>query len=219
MKHFLAGCILLSSFFAYGQASSSSREYPAPRINIGWSITDYAMNTLGLEASYRLNRNAIILGYGYVSGDYDTESGSFNTNNQIISGNVFKLNHKVYISGQDQFYFSFVHGPMLQYYKLPYFTKEWLSFQEDGVTLYRLGDVERTYSAHRWGYDLRVNLEYVTSFLSVDFGFGLGYRALTTDQEIPENYEIDNQFNGIAYEGLRPSIQIKMGIYLDGFRF
>jgi hypothetical protein len=216
MKHLIFFCSLVLSAWCSAQETDYPR-HPKPRINVGWSITDYAMNTFGLEGMYRFNRNAVIVGYGNVYGNYDTDQESFQSSNQLITGNVFKLNHKFYISGEEWLFFSIVHGPILQYYQLPFYVDEWVSFQEDGLTLYRLAAVEKAYTANRWGYDFRINLEYTESFFSMDVGFGLGYRELTSSEEIPENYSIDSQFDGIAYEGIRPSLQLKIGFYLDAF--
>ncbi len=198
---------------AYGEI------YPKARYGIGWSVTDFVVNTFALEGHYRLNRNAFILGYGSVYGQYNVGNNAFDEGTVPINGYQLKGNHKFYISGKDKVFFSLVHGPVFQHYKLPYISTEWVASIEDGSTVYTLQDIERTYKASRLGYDARINFEYIANYFVVDFGVGFSYRDLVSDNAIPNGYEIEDQFNGIAYSGFRPSIQFKIGIYLDGFAY
>ncbi len=193
------------------------RLYPEQKINVSWVASDAVANFFSLEGQYRLNRNAFIFGLSSGLGLYDVSGDDFETENLPITGFQIKGNHKYYIGRQsERVFFSVVHGPAFQQYNIDYEGEVFQPFIEDGITYYRPENTELQFRVNRFVYDARVQYEYIDNFFFVECGFGFSYRGVLSEENKPANWNTDGLVQGITFSGIRPSIQVKFGIYFDG---
>lgn len=194
--------------------------FPEQKLNVGWVTTDAVANLFSLEGQYRVNRNAYILGLGTALGLYDVSGEDFETELLPISGVQIKVNHKYYIGRQSETgFFSAVHGPAFQQYSINYESQGFEPFEEDGVTYLRPTTIEDDFSVSRLVYDARIQYEYIDNFFFAEFGLGFSYRGVLSKTTQPSNWNTDGFLQGITFVGIRPSLQLKFGIYLDGEGF
>lgn len=229
IKHFLLfGLILFGVSTVLAQTTflrdtiqkPTATFYPEQRINISWVASDAVANLFSVEGQYRVNQNAFILGIGSGLGLYDVSGNDFETKNLPIGGFQIKGNHKYYIGRQSETgYFSVVHGPAFQQYTIDYKGEVFQPFVEDGITYFRPEITEQQFKVNRLVYDARIQYEYIDNFFFAEFGFGFSYRGILSEENKPTDWNTDGLVQGITFSGIRPSIQVKFGIYLDGKGF
>ncbi|MDZ7847758.1 MAG: hypothetical protein U5L96_13880 [Owenweeksia sp.] len=164
------------------------RPYPKEQFQVSMVLSDFAVNRVRLEGSYRIRRQHAI-GFG-IADVYGRESYSTGQD-QFIDGFYLNGSHKYYLkssagSNSQKVSFLFMRSSLnFQQTSMKYEEEQWRSYLENGNTIYELIDVTSRQVLQRLGLDFEMGIEFTRELWFFEVSMGMGYRIVIKNKDDP----------------------------------
>lgn len=198
------------------QFSDSIRPYPDKQLQVAMGISDLVAHRVRLETSYRFDhQNAIGLGVADLYGDISLDNHLFNEGERPIDGYFLSASHKYYLYGSYTDRYMFMRSSLnFQHSSIRYETTDWVSYEENGNTLWMQMPVDKNYRIDNLGINFEIGFEVYYQVWFMELSVGASYNSVLSERNRPLNAGTGRKLGDIDYEGLRPVIGYRIGAYI-----